>query len=202
VLVWTGRPVPGLRGVFPLADDTGRDRPRRQFLFDGIPIVSGGFSQASLLLNRVLVRVVRDAIGDSASLLDLYCGSGNFSLSLPADWRVLGLDRHAPSIAAAHAVGRHDYTVGDESAFVRAIAREPWEAILLDPPRQGARAIVPALAQSSASRLVYVSCDPATLARDSKALLAGGWTLARLTAVDMFPNTAHVECVAVFLATR
>jgi 23S rRNA (uracil1939-C5)-methyltransferase len=163
-----------------------------------VPIVCGGFSQASLLLNRVLRDCVRPAIGNPESVLDLYCGNGNFSLDLAGRARVLGLDHHAPSIAAAQATGAGEYAVGDEFAFVRAAARESWDVIVLDPPREGAKAIVSALAQSRTRRIVYVSCDPATLARDAKSLFSAGWALASLTAVDMFPHTAHIECVAAF----
>ncbi len=202
ILLWTRDPVPGLRDVFPQSNDSRTRGARHQFLFDGVPIVCGGFSQASLYLNRVLRDRVRAAVGQPISVLDLYCGSGNFSIDLGKSVNVLGLDHHAPSIAAAQALGAGEYAVGDEAGFVRAMARAPWDTIVLDPPRQGAKAIIPALARSGARRIVYVSCDPATLARDAKPLFATGWSLCSLTAVDMFPNTAHVECVAVFDAPR
>lgn len=202
VLVWTRDPVAGLSEIFPQTNNGHARDARHQFLFDGVPIVCGGFSQASLLLNRVLRRTVSASVSGAASLLDLYCGNGNLSLGLAEDHGVLGLDHHAPSIAAANAAHRGTYEVGNEAAFVRAIGRRAWDAIVLDPPRQGAKPIVPALAQARAPRLVYVSCDPATLARDSKVLLAAGWDLASVTAVDLFPNTAHIECVAVFVRGR
>ncbi len=197
VLVWTRDPVPDLDSVFPLSNHSRSAGPRCQFVFDGVPIVCGGFAQASLLLNRVLRSRVQESLRGASSLLDLYCGSGNFSLPL-AEARVLGIDHHAPSIAAANALRPGAYECGSEAAFVRAIGRQEWDAILLDPPRQGAKPIIAALAQARAQRIVYVSCDPATLARDAKALLAAGWGLASVTAVDMFPHTAHVEAVAVF----
>ncbi len=75
-------------------------------------------------------------------------------------------------------------------------AREPLpEIVLLDPPRAGAAACVPALLRLRPRRIVYVSCDPATLARDVRALSAGGYRLSRAVPLDLFPQTAHVETV-------
>jgi 23S rRNA (uracil1939-C5)-methyltransferase len=198
-LVWTREHGQELRRLFPQTN-TPEDRDtRHRFLFDGVPIVSGGFAQASLLLNRMLVNRVHEAIGAGESLLDLYCGSGNFSLALAKNRTVSGLDHNRAAIAAAQAIGAGQYGAGDEGAFVRAIGSRAWHAILLDPPREGAKAVIPALAGSRAEKVVYVSCDPATLARDARVMLDAGWALAALDAVDMFPQTPHVECVAVLV---
>lgn len=193
VLVWLPHPEARLKGVFPQCGWPGRRGPRAAFIFDGVPVVNGTFSQSSLLLNRVLARVVRELVGEPASLLDLYCGAGNLSLQFAPGARVLGLDIESAAVEAAAALGRGEYRVGDETAFREAIAAEPWPVILLDPPRTGAKAIAAALATSAAAAIVYVSCDPATLARDVKTLAQAGWTLKRAVAVDMFPHTAHVE---------
>lgn len=198
VLVWTRDPVQGLHEVFPQSNNHRVNSERNQFLFDGVPIVCGAFSQASLLLNRTLRALVRESIGEAKTVLDLYCGSGNFSIDLPHSVRVFGLDHHAPSIAAAQQIGLGQYAVGDEATFVRALARDHWDVVVLDPPREGAKAIAAALAHCAAGRLVYVSCDPATLARDAKTLVGLGRRLISVTAVDLFPNTAHIESVAVF----
>jgi len=163
-------------------------------LFDGVPVVNGAFSQSSLLLNRVLVRTVRELAGDAMSMLDLYCGSGNLSLSLAPRGRLLGLDLCRDAIDAANAVRPGAYRRGDEHAFRDAL-RLPWELVLLDPPRMGAKAIAQDLAVCPANAIVYVSCDPATLARDLKIIMAGGWRLTRAVAVDLFPCTAHIETV-------
>jgi len=196
-LVWARDHVDELRSVFRQTS-TPSDRRRYQFLFDGAPVVCGSFAQSSLLLNRFLVQRVHEAIGAGENLLDLYCGSGNFSLGLMKSRTLLGLDHNSAAIAAAQAIAPGHYDTGDEGVFVRAIGSRAWNAILLDPPREGAKAIMPALAGCRAERIVYVSCDPATLARDAKVMFDAGWTLASLDAVDMFPNTHHVECVAVF----
>lgn len=197
-LVWVRERADEVRRVFPLTNSPADSGVRHQFQFDGVPIACGGFSQSSLLLNRMLVKAAHEALGDGATLLDLYCGNGNFSLPLASARTVKGIDHNRAAIAAAQSMGRGTYEQGDEGAFVRAIGSADWDAILLDPPREGAKAIMPAVAGSRARRIVYVSCDPATLARDARVMVDAGWAVVSLEVVDMFPQTAHVECVAAF----
>ncbi|MCX5771071.1 MAG: TRAM domain-containing protein [Candidatus Hydrogenedentes bacterium] len=195
VMVWARRPpTQKVQDFFSIAGWSGKTGEAGYFMFDGAPVVNGAFSQASLLLNRMLVGRVRRTLGAPASLLDLYCGSGNFSLTLDTGVDVLGLDQNRDAIKAANRVRPGAYRVADESGFLLELEK-PWEAVLLDPPRQGAKDIIEPLAASPAKRIVYVSCDPATLARDLKTLTAGGWRLAETAVVDMFPNTPHVETV-------
>ncbi|GMU92910.1 MAG: hypothetical protein AMXMBFR4_19680 [Candidatus Hydrogenedentota bacterium] len=193
-LIWSAKPNRVLAERFPDAQGPRSTGARRQFLFDGVPVVCGAFSQASLLLNRQLRQCVHQYLAGTRTVLELYCGSGNLSLGLEAD--VVGIDHNRTAVAAARKQGRGDYRAGDESKFADAIREREWDAILLDPPRTGAKPIVKRLAECNAGRLVYVSCDPATLARDLNQLTDAGWKVARVTAVDMFPNTAHVEVVA------
>ncbi len=196
VLVWTAKPNRRLAKAFASAQSFESEEDRHRFVFDGVPIVNGTFSQSSLLLNRALRSVVHEALQGAASVLDLYCGAANFSHALEAD--VVGIDHNRAGIQAAQSLGRHDYRLGKEGEFVRAIEEKPWDAILLDPPRTGAIDIMQALAESNAAQIVYVSCDPATLARDAKALIKTGWHMKRATIVDMFPHTAHIESVNIF----
>ncbi len=198
-LVWVNDRVDEVSRLFPLTNSSRDGVARHQFIFDGVPIVCGAFAQSSLLLNRMLVRAAQAAIGDGETLLDLYCGNGNFSLGLAASRSVKGIDHNRAAIAAAQAIRPGVYEAGDEGAFVRAIGSAAWDAILIDPPREGAKAIMPALAGNRTRRIVYVSCDPATLARDAKVLFDAEWDLVSLDAVDMFPQTFHVECVAAFV---
>ncbi|MFA6242950.1 MAG: TRAM domain-containing protein [Candidatus Hydrogenedentales bacterium] len=198
VLAWTKAPNSAVRKLFPLAQTERDDAPRHFFHFDGFPVVNGTFSQSSLLLNRVLLRVVREELKGAHRVLDLYCGNGNLSAALPAAVDVSGLDHNRAVVEAANTVRAGAYRVGSENDFCRALRTSAWDSVLLDPPRTGAKAIAPDLAKADASRIVYVSCDPATLARDAKVIVQSGWTIARVTAVDMFPNTAHVETVCVF----
>src|SRR5690606_31557991 len=143
--------------------------------------------------NRLLVSRVHAAAEGAQRVLDLYCGAGNFTLGLADGVSVTGIDHNRAATAAAAALGRGQYSTGDERDMVTAIAQGPWDTIILDPPRTGAKALVPALARAEAARIVYVSCDPATLARDVARLAAEGWRIDSLHAVDMFPHTWHVE---------
>jgi len=201
-LMWVTNHAQDVSKLFPLTNSPRDAGPRHQFLFDGVPIVCGAFAQSSLQLNRMLTRSAHAAIGAGESLLDLYCGSGNFSLGLAESRVVKGIDHSRAAIAAAQAIRAGVYEPGDEGAFVRAIGSAAWDAILLDPPREGAKAIMPALAGGRARRVVYVSCDPATLARDARVLFEAGWEMTSLDVVDMFPQTYHVECVAAFVRAR
>ena len=117
-----------------------------------------------MILNRVLKRVVRERVGTPERLLDLYCGNGNFSLDMPESTRVVGLDHSGAAVDAAARVRPDSYRVADEETFAQTLA-EPWDTIVLDPPRTGAKAIMERLARADAQTIVYVSCDPATLAR-------------------------------------
>jgi len=195
VLVWTGFQSRKLKDRFPLAGSSKDEGHPSRFFFDGIPIVNGTFSQSSLLLNRLLVDTVHQYLGKPTSVLDLYCGNGNLTLGLPERCEVIGIDHNKLAVKAADRVGRGTYYAGQESTMIKRIKEDQWDAILLDPPRAGAKVLVPALAQCHARTLVYVSCDPATLARDLKGLYDGGWRVVQMNALDLFPNTAHVETV-------
>ncbi|MFM1920567.1 MAG: hypothetical protein RLZZ303_2201 [Candidatus Hydrogenedentota bacterium] len=197
VMAWTSFPMRRLKQAFPGADYPGEDTGRAEFRFDGRPIVNGAFSQSSLLLNRMLIRHVEQAVGRVGSALDLYCGNGNLSIGLSEKTEVLGFDHNKHVIAAANRVRKGAYKPGGERDMAKAIKKQAWDVILLDPPRAGAKALAPALASAEAGRIVYVSCDPATLARDVRVLGEKGWTVRSLAALDLFPNTAHVETVCV-----
>ncbi len=194
VLVWTKFTQRRLKHRFPLANTPDDDR-RTQFDFDGVPIVNGAFSQSSLLLNRLLVHTAHGAIGKPVSLLDLYCGNGNLSIGLAGKTNVVGMDHTRPAVQAARRASGADYRSGGEDKMLKLIRKDEWDTILLDPPRAGAKVLMPALAPCHARAIVYVSCDPATLARDVKTLTEGGWKLTRTTVVDMFPYTPHIETV-------
>lgn len=195
VLVWTGFHSRKLRDRFPQTDHPKGERAPSRFDFDGVPIVNGAFSQSSLLLNRLLVDTVQQYVGKPSTLLDLYCGNGNLSLGLPERTEVVGIDHNRIAVKAAHRKGRGTYFAGHENKMSRHIQQTPWDTILLDPPRAGAKTLIPPLSKSDARKIVYVSCDPATLARDLKGMQAGGWQLVRATVLDIFPHTPHVETV-------
>jgi 23S rRNA (uracil1939-C5)-methyltransferase len=108
---------------------------------------------------------------------------------------VEGYDHAPEAVHAADALGLGRYHRGGELLMAEAAARGGFETVILDPPRSGALALVPVLEKSDAERIVYVSCDPATLARDLKLLAVGGWCPERVVALDLFPQTPHVETV-------
>ncbi len=195
VLVWTKRPNRRIRKLFPTANFPRDKRERAGFVFDGVPIVNGTFSQSSLLLNRLLVETTHEAVGEAERVLDLYCGNGNLSLCLDNSSQVLGLDHSWPAVNAANQMGDGEYRRGGTEEFLKALSMNDWDLVLLDPPRTGAKQIMAGLTTSQASAIVYVSCEPSTLARDVKILAAHGWSLVTATAIDMFPNTPHVETV-------
>ena len=154
------------------------------------------------LLEPLVAEALRDAGG--ASAVDLYCGVGLFTLPLARRFeRVHGVEGH-PS-AAAHA-RRNLSDAGLANASVdaaqvgdwllrRAHTLAPADFVLLDPPRAGAAEAVEGILALRPRRVSYVSCDPATLARDLRALCDGGYALDSVSAFDMFPQTHHVETV-------
>ncbi|HQL96106.1 MAG TPA: hypothetical protein PL005_15630 [Candidatus Hydrogenedentes bacterium] len=169
-------------------------RPRARLEVDGVPVVNGTFCQSSLTLNRLLVGTVREMAGACGSLLDLYCGNGNLSLGLArAGVRVTGMDHAGAAVRAAAETGAGDYRTGDEAAMGALMAAGRWDTVVLDPPRAGAAAVVEGAAAAAQARIVCVSCDPATLARDLAAFAGLGWRVKRAVALDLFPCTPHVE---------
>jgi 23S rRNA (uracil1939-C5)-methyltransferase len=159
-------------------------------------IVPAGFHQANRFLLEALRDLVDDAFAGAAGFLyEGYCGSGFFTERLAARFeRVTAVELDARLIARVPRVERVDWVQGD--AVVEFERCKP-DAVLVDPPREGLPPrFVELLAAKTPARFVYVSCDPATLARDLKRLGAG-YRVKRVTPVDLFPQTAHIECVAV-----
>jgi 23S rRNA (uracil1939-C5)-methyltransferase len=163
----------------------------------------GGFAQVNLPQNRQLVAEVLAALDNTTPerVLDLFCGMGNFSLPLARlASEVVGVEDYAPSIAKARANAADN---GLTNAFFHArpaeraaefFSREkPFDLVLLDPPRTGAYAVTRELARLRPPRILYVSCDPPTLARDLAPLLHGGYRLEWSRPFDLFPQTHHTE---------
>jgi len=196
VLLWTRFAKEKLPPQYKMVDSPAENKKRNGFIFDGVPVVNGCFAQNSLLLNRVLRECVSEAVGAPKRVLDLYCGSGNFSIALK-NAEVRGVDHNRHSIYAAAKLRPEAYKVGDEIMMARYLQKEAWELIIVNPPRAGAKSLQKALQFAQSPKMVYVSCDPATLARDVKEYCMKGWKLRSVTAVDMFPNTPHVETVCV-----
>jgi 23S rRNA (uracil1939-C5)-methyltransferase len=164
------------------------------------------FTQVNHALNRVLVsqalRLLDPQPGER--IADLFCGLGNFSLPLAARGaQVVGFEGSRELVDRARQNAAKNGLVAQfESVdlFKTGIAAfGPFQKLLLDPPREGAIEIVKALPAAWPRRIVYVSCDPATLARDAGVLVnVQGFRLAAAGVVNMFPHTAHVESIALF----
>lgn len=170
------------------------------------------FQQANRAANAVLVEAALGLLRpEGEDVLELHCGAGNFTAPLAARARsvaaveVLGpaLDLAREDLAGAPGVR---FFAGDALKLALALARERgpaarrFGAVLLDPPREGAKGIGPALRELAAPRAVYVSCDPATLARDVRACVEAGYRVAAVQPVDMFPQTHHVEGIVLLEA--
>jgi 23S rRNA (uracil1939-C5)-methyltransferase len=167
----------------------------------------GGFCQVNLEQNFNLIKLVLQMIdgGRHKSILDLYCGYGNFSLpaAFLAD-KVLGVDTQNAAVRSgkrnAELNGilncRFEKRPVPEAVAALLAASKTYDTIILDPPRRGAPEIISLLPDLHPDQIIYISCNPATLARDLAALSATGYQLVRLIPVDMFPQTHHLETVA------
>ena len=172
------------------------------------------FFQGNRYLLRDLVAHVIDRIPIGTSLLDLYAGAGLFSVAagvLRAAWvvavegdKVAADDLHANGAASGAQITTVKGAVeGIATGYARAIQRHYGqrlvETVIVDPPRTGmTRDALDAMLGTKARRLIYVSCDVATLARDARRIIDGGYAVSRADAFDLFPNTPHVETVVVF----
>jgi 23S rRNA (uracil1939-C5)-methyltransferase len=155
------------------------------------------FAQASRAGNAALRALVAEAtaVRTGERVLELYAGGGNFTRDLvAAGAEVVASDGRAPAQAAA------GFVVGEAAAVVRELAArgERFDVVLLDPPRTGARDVVGAVAALAPARVIYVSCDPATFARDAEVLSGSGIRPRWAQGLDLMPQTAHVELVAAF----
>ncbi len=167
----------------------------------------GCFSQVNARQNSRLIALVCSLSGNvrGQRILDLFCGMGNFSVPLGLGHAaVTGIEQNRESIARARsnaaAAGLHDceFQDIDVAAGLRQClgAGRHFDCVVLDPPRQGLGKSVSLLLNLAPKRIISISCDPATLMRDLSLLVAGGYKLLSLTPVDMFPQTHHIESVA------
>jgi 23S rRNA (uracil1939-C5)-methyltransferase len=177
---------------------------------EGWDVPAHSFFQNNFFLLPKLVETVRDRVGQSGVrfLVDAYCGVGFFGLEAAdlVEWFVgVELDAHAVKAARRNAANRGvkngEFIMGLTEEFLPNILARfaPQEtAIILDPPRTGCQAgSLELLRQMRPRQVIYVSCHPATLARDLNILCADGvFELARVVPLDMFPQTQHIECVA------
>ena len=168
------------------------------------------FTQVNAEINTQMVTQALGLLDPQANenILDLFCGLGNFTLPMARHTASVigvegdsGLVAHAKENAQRNGISNTTYYVSD---LAQGFIAEPWmkqkyDKILLDPPRTGAFEIVKNIRQLGAKRIVYVSCNPSTLARDADVLVnTHGYRLKSAGVMDMFPHTAHVESMALF----
>ncbi len=162
------------------------------------------FGQVNSGANRALVERVEMALDPLADgrLLDLYAGAGNFSIPLAAKAsRVLAIESDGPSVEAgtesAERAGLTNVSFEKRTVeeFLAEGRRGTYDRVLVNPPRSGLRANARAIGKLAAPVLVYVSCNPTTLARDLAVLAEEGYTLTEAMPIDLFPHTFHVETV-------
>jgi 23S rRNA (uracil1939-C5)-methyltransferase len=170
-----------------------------------VALPPGAFLQATEAGENALAGFVREAAAGASNIVDLFCGVGTFALRLAENAGVLAIDADAAAVGAlaraAKAPGLKPVEATARDLFRRPLAAaefKGFDAVVLDPPRQGAEAQARALARAAVPRAIYVSCDPASFARDARILCHGGYRLAGVTPVDQFRYSAHVELVGVF----
>ncbi len=167
---------------------------------------AGGFCQVNLDQNRTLIESVVNfcQIDKTETVLDLYCGMGNFSIPLAMSAKeVFGIEGQGSAIrsaknnaANAGLTNTRFLKSSVHNACIELAEKgEKFDCVLIDPPRQGAPDLASQLAAITTKRLVYISCDPATLCRDLAALTDEGFTLCKIQPVDMFPQNHHIETV-------
>jgi len=166
------------------------------------------FLQVNADINaRIVATVIETAELESTDrVLDLFCGLGNFSLPIARNVQsVLGVEGEGGLVARAaknaqlNAIENARFVTADLSQPDWAFLRDEWDVVILDPPRTGAEAVVEQMAKMAPRRILYVSCHPATLARDAKVLYETQAYRARSAQIfDMFPHTHHVEVVTMF----
>ena len=175
-----------------------------------IPFEPNNFIQVNQSVNQAMVKQALNwlALTPQDRVLDLFCGLGNFSLPIAQKAaHVVGVEGVDTMVAQAKdnaALNAIDNAQFYQANLEQGVAGQPWAAekfdkILLDPARSGANGVIEQISTLGASRIVYVSCNPATLARDSLSLLSQGYTLQKLGMLDMFPHTSHLESMALFV---
>jgi 23S rRNA (uracil1939-C5)-methyltransferase len=216
--VWIWLQAKGIETVAPFYPETGKLCYRLPEFEIEMPFKPADFTQVNHMMNRVLVsRAMRLlTVKNTDRILDLFCGIGNFTLPLARKAKtVLGIEGFASLTTRATENAEHN-GLTDKASFMQSDLFEvtnetvaSWgkaERWLMDPPREGAMEICQALAQLHAQasdllpeRIVYVSCNPKTLARDVEILCHhAGYTLSSAGIINMFPHTSHVESIAVF----
>jgi 23S rRNA (uracil1939-C5)-methyltransferase len=188
----------------------GRSHVREDVLGTSYLVSPTAFFQTNVRAARALLQLVLDQVGPVRRVLDLYSGSGLFALPLArAGAHVVAVEENRQAMKDADANVRLNRMAPEAvrlvcqrvEAALGSLARNRFDAVVLDPPRQGCPdAVIDQVCAMGASRLVYVSCNPERLATEQRRFRQHGFRLTHLQAVDMFPHTEHIEAVALFTA--
>ena len=171
-----------------------------------VEIPPASFLQATEAAEATLARLVIEGVGKAKMVADLFCGVGPFTLRLAETSRVYAADSDRAALAALTKAFNHTQGLKPVEVKVRDLFRDPlapielerFDAVVFDPPRAGAEAQCKELARSKVRTVVAVSCEPKTFARDAAILIGAGFRLDRVTPVDQFAYSTHVEVVGVF----
>lgn len=164
-----------------------------------------GFIQAAADAEAALISAVQSIVGEAAQVADLFSGLGTFSFCFKLDQKVYAAEADRQAVQALQAAANtSDHQVFSEhrDLFRRPLTSQQlhkFGAVILDPPRAGAKEQSAQLAQSDAQKIAYVSCNPNSFARDAKTLVAGGYRLNRLWTMGQFRWSTHIEMVGEFL---
>jgi 23S rRNA (uracil1939-C5)-methyltransferase len=175
-----------------------------------VTLPPGSFLQATVAGEETLAALVSEHCKRARHIADLFCGVGPFALRLATTSRISAFDSDAGAVAALQKAATSTSGLKPVKAEARDLFRRPlmpqelrdYDAVVFDPPRQGAQAQVQQLAASKIPVLVAVSCNVATFARDARILIDAGYRLEGVTPVDQFRHTPHVELVARFVLKR
>jgi 23S rRNA (uracil1939-C5)-methyltransferase len=184
------------------------ERARPELMLGGVAVVPppGLFVQAVDEAQTALIGEVLANVGKPRRVADLFAGIGTFSFALARHAQVLAVDGEGRALAALAEAKRRAAGLKPIMTKVRDLMHEPlsakeleaFDCVVLDPPRAGAQAQARQIGRARVPRVVYVSCNPATLARDARTLVDGGLALQRVVPIDQFLYSAHLEAVAVF----
>jgi 23S rRNA (uracil1939-C5)-methyltransferase len=172
-----------------------------------VPLPPGAFLQATAEGEKTLARLVTEYASKARRIADLFTGIGTFALRLAETARVAASDSEPVAIKALQQAAGKTSGLKPIDAQVRDLFRRPlmaaefkdFDAVVFDPPRQGAEAQARELGKSSVPVIVAVSCDANTFARDAGILVGAGYRLAAVTPIDQFRYSYHVEIVAKFI---
>ncbi len=186
-----------------------RQAPVLHFAGKAVTPPPGAFLQAVPEAEWAMIDLVTAALGKAKHVGDLFCGLGTLTLPIAQKARVMAFDADRNAIAALNDAQRRNQGLKPFTAQARDLFHDPLspmemkdlDAVVLDPPRAGAKTQCERLAQSKVKRVVMVSCNPATLARDLRILIDGGYGLDAVTPIDQFLYAPHLEAVAVLTRT-